>query len=345
MAFSRLSLLRSTRTLALAASALAAVSFFASAPVSAQSEDPEFLTIGGGPSGGTFNVVATGLGDLLRRQFPDTLIDVQPGGSGPNLLRVSNGQADLGITSANNAWDAWQGRDPATPENPVRNVRGLMTFFPSAIQIWVDANSDIQKLEDLKGKQMSAGQPGQTSWLAFENLLDVYGMSIEDIESDGGQLHKLSWSESQNGLRNGQLDAVMWVSLYPHTTVLENETARPMRTLSFDEDKLDKYLEEYGGGFEKVELPAGIYGGQDEPALTVGTKTFLFASEDMPEEVAYKVVETIWNNLDRFKRTHDLLNFMSEDTVGKGMVVPLHPGAKKFFDEHGIPYAESKLSE
>ncbi|MBJ3777535.1 TAXI family TRAP transporter solute-binding subunit [Acuticoccus mangrovi] len=322
--------------------ALAAVAMVAT-PLAAQAEDPEFLTIGGGPSGGTFNVVATGLGDVLRKEFPDTLIDVQPGGSGPNLLRVSSGKADLGITSANNAFDAWNGRDPATPEHPIKNVRGLMTFFPSAIQIWVDANSDIETLEDLKGKQMSAGQPGQTSWLAFENLLSVYGMSIEDIESDGGQLHKLSWAESQNGLRNGQLDAVMWVSLYPHTTVLENETARPMRALSFDEDKLDEYLEKFGGGFEKVTLPAGLYGGQAEPALTVGTKTFLFANEDMPEETAYRIVETIWDNLDRFQKTHALLKFMDKDTVGKGMVVPLHPGAKKFFDEKGIPYSESKL--
>ncbi|CAE7487063.1 unnamed protein product, partial [Symbiodinium sp. CCMP2456] len=306
---------------------------------------PEFLTIGGGPSGGTFNVVATGLGDLLRREFPETLVDVQPGGSGPNLLRVNNGQADLGITSANNAWDAWQGRDPATPDNPVRDVRGLMTFFPSAIQIWVDANSEIRALEDLKGKQMSAGQPGQTSWLAFEHLLAVHDMSIEDIEADGGQLHKLSWSESHKGLRNGQLDAVMWVSLYPHPTVLENETARPMRTLSFDDDKLAAYLEQYGGGFEQVELPAGLYGGQEEPATTVGTKTFLFASKDMPEETAYRIVETIWTNLAQFKRTHDLLNFMSEDTVGKGMVVPLHPGAKKFFEAQGIAYSQGKLSE
>ena len=36
---------------------------------------------------------------------------------------------------------------------------------------------------------------------------------------------------------------------------------------------------------------------------------------------------------------------MSEDTVGKGMVVPLHPGAKKFFEAQGIAYSQGKLSE
>lgn len=310
--------------------------------VAALAKDPD-LTIGGGPSGGVFNVVATALGDNLRQQFKDSLIDVQPGGSGPNLIRVSTGKADLGVTSANNAWDAWYGKDPATPDKPIRNVRGLMTFFPSAIQIWVDANSKLNTINDLKGKQMSAGQPGQTSWLAFENLLKVYGLSIADIESGGGKLHKLSWQESQNGLRNGQLDAVMWVSLFPHTTVLENETVRPMRTLSFEEAKLDEYLKKYGGGFEKLTLPAGLYKGQTSPALTVGTSTFLFASDKMSDDVAYRIVKSVWDNLPRFQRSHSLLSYMTASTIGQGMVIPIHPGAKRFYDEKSIKYGVSEL--
>ncbi|MCE8006119.1 TAXI family TRAP transporter solute-binding subunit [Aestuariivita sp.] len=299
-------------------------------------EDPAFLNIGGGPSGGTFNVVATGLGDLMRDEFPRSIVGVQPGGSGPNLLRVAAGDADLGITSASNATDAWAGRDPATPDNPIKNVRGLMTFFPSAIQIWVDASSDIYTIEDLVGRQISAGQPGQTSWNAFNNLLDVHGMTIEDLQVDGGRVHHLSWSESQNALRDGQLDAVMWVALYPHSTVLATETAREIRVLSLDEERVAEYLERHGGGFEKVTLPVGLYQGQTEPAVSVGTSTFLFASEDMADETAYRVTSAIWNNLERFQRTHALLDYIDTDTAGRGMFVPIHPGAARFFEEQGI---------
>jgi TRAP transporter TAXI family solute receptor len=306
-------------------------------------KDPEFLSIGGGPSGGTFNVVATGLGNNLRSAFTDSLIDIQPGGSGPNLLRVSKGQVNLGITSASNASNAWNGEDPATPEKPIKNVRGIMTFFPSAIQIWVDASSDIYSVEDLKGKQVSAGQPGQTSWNAFSNLLKVHGMTVDSIEEDGGKLHKLSWKESQNALRNGQLDAVMWVALYPHTTVLATETAREIRVLSLDEAKIDTYLSKHGGGFEKVTLPVGLYKGQTKPALSVGTKTFLFASDKMSDDVAYKVTSSIWNNLEKFKKIHSLLNYIDKETAGRDMAVPLHPGALKFYKENGIPVSEPVL--
>jgi len=332
------------RRFVLAAAGAAAAATF-SFTTASHAQDPDFLNIGGGPSGGTFNVVATGLGDLMRGAFPDSVVGVQPGGSGPNLLRVSAGEADLGITSASNAADAWAGRDPATPENPVRNVRGLMTFFPSAIQIWVDASSDIQSVEDLVGKQISAGQPGQTSWNAFNNLLEVHGLSIEDIEEGGGKVHHLSWKESQNGLRNGQLDAVMWVALYPHSTVLATETARDIRVLSLDDDKVDTYLEEYGNGFSKVTLPEGLYKGQSEPATSVGTKTFLFASDEMSEDTAYKITSTIWNNLEKFQKTHALLQYIEEDTAGRGMLVPIHPGAARFYEEQGIPMSQAKLGE
>ncbi|WP_306045489.1 TAXI family TRAP transporter solute-binding subunit [Nioella sp. MMSF_3534] len=306
-------------------------------------QDPDFLNIGGGPSGGTFNVVATGLGDLLRGEFADSIIGVQPGGSGPNLLRVSSGDVDLGITSASNAADAWAGRDPATPDSPIQNVRGLMTFFPSAIQIWVDAESDIHSVEDLVGRQISAGQPGQTSWLAFNNLLSVYDMSIEDIEAGGGQVHPLSWAESQSALRDGQLDAVMWVALYPHSTVLATETAREIRVLSLDEERVAEYLDLHGSGFAEVTLPVGLYQGQSEPALTVGTTTFLFASDDMSDDTAYRVTSAIWNNLDRFQQTHALLQYIEQDTAGRGMFVPIHPGAARFYEEQGIPMDEPRL--
>ncbi len=315
-------------------------------PVSgvARAAGPDFLAIGAGPSGGVFNIIATGIADVLRNMYPDTIIDVQPGGSGPNLLRVQARQADLGLTSASNAWDAWQGKDPATPEAPIRKTRGLMSLMQSAIQIFVDANSDIHSLEDLRGKQISAGQPGQTSWLAFQALLDAHGMTIEDIEQDGGAMRELSWSESHNALRNGQLDAVMWLSLYPHPTVRETETARPIRTLSFDSAAIDRFMEATGGGYEKVTLPKGLYGGQSEPADTVGTTTFLFASDDMSDETARQIVEAIWTNRESFKSVHALLAGMSEESVGRGMAVPLHPGAAAFYEENGIPVSASMLS-
>lgn len=305
---------------------------------------PEFFTIGGGPSGGVFNIVGTGLADLLGRASPNAIIDVQPGGSGPNLLRVSAGQADIGITSASNAYDAWQGRDPATPENPITNTRGLMTIMQSAIQIWVDANSDIRSLDDLRGKRISAGQPGQTSWLAFENLLASAGMTTEDITADGGALEPLSWSESHEALRNGQLDAVMWLALWPHPTVRQNETVRPMRALSFDDDVVDKFLAEYGGGFERAVLPEDLFGGQDVKVNTVGTSTLIFASEAMEDNTAYAIVEALWNNRDDFKAVHALLGNISENTVGKGMVIPIHEGARRFYEEQGIPVGSSDLT-
>lgn len=309
----------------------------------ARAASPEFLTVGGGPSGGVFNIVATGLSNLLGKVFPNAIIDVQPGGSGPNLLRVGAGKVDIGVTSASNALDAWEGRDPATPESPIRNTRGLMTIMQSAIQVWVDANSDIHGLEDLRGKQISAGQPGQTSWLAFQELLAAAGMSTDDIEAGGGRMHHLSWSESHDALRNGQLDAVMWLSLWPHPTVRQNETVRPMRALSFDEAVLERFLAESGGGFERVTLPAGLFSGQDEPANTVGTNTILFASTAMSDELAHAIVKAVWENREDFKETHALLKYMSEDTVGKGMVIPIHPGAKAYFEEVGIAVSESKL--
>jgi len=136
---------------------------------------------------------------------------------------------------------------------------------------------------------------------------------------------------------------VMWLSLWPHPTVMENETVRPMRALSFDPAVIDTFLADSGAGFEKVTLPAGLFGGQDAPAETVGTNTILFAGSEMSDDLAHTVVKTLWENRADLKAVHSLLGNISEETVGRGMVIPVHPGARKFFEENGIAVSDSSL--
>ena len=76
------------------------------APTASLAQDPAFITIGSGPQGGFDSIVASTVADILGDAYPTTTIDVQPGGQGPNILRLSKGQIDLGLMRSNNAADA-----------------------------------------------------------------------------------------------------------------------------------------------------------------------------------------------------------------------------------------------
>jgi hypothetical protein len=308
-----------------------------------QAADPDFLIVAGGPTGGLFNIVGAAAAEILRKEFPKSVIDVVPGGSGPNLVQAEQKKITIGLTYANNSFDAWNGRDPAKPERPIRNVRGTIALFPSAIQIWVPANSPIKSFKDLAGKKICPSSPGQAPWQAFFNLLDIYGMTKADIEKGGGKIVQLTWSEATNSLANGQIDSVMWLTLFPHSSMVEVEVSRPVRLLSLEQDKMEAFLKKYGGGFTPISIPAGSYKGQKEPAQTLSTVGFFVTPTSAPDDVIYRIVKALWTNMDRLQKSHVSLAYAAKETVGRGMALPLHPGAEKFFRENSIPFDAGTL--
>jgi uncharacterized protein len=312
-------------------------------PCGAAATEPDFIIVAGGPTGGLFSIVGASAAEILRKEFPKSVVDVIPGGAGPNLIQAEQKKITLGITFANNAFDAWNGRDPAKADKPIRQVRSVAALFPSAMQIWVHADSPIKSFKDLAGKKICPSSPGQAPWQAFHNLMEIHGMTKADIEKGGGKLVQLTWSEAVDALANRQIDAVAWLTLYPHSSMIEVEVNKPVRLLSIDQDKLQVFFKKYGGGFSSLTIPAGTYKGQKQAALTLGTVGFFVAPASLPEDVTYRVVKSLWTNLDKLKASHVSMGFLNKDTIAKGMALPLHPGALKFFKENNIPVGEVEV--
>jgi hypothetical protein len=312
-------------------------------PCVATAAENDFIIVAGGPTGGLFSVVGAAAAEILRKEFPKSVVDVIPGGAGPNLIQAEQKKITLGITYANNAFDAWNGRDPAKADKPIRQVRSVAALFPSAMQIWVRADSPIKSFKDLAGKKICPSSPGQAPWQAFFNLMEIHGMTKADIEKEGGKLVQLTWSEALDALANRQIDAVAWMTLYPHAAMVEVEVGSPVRLLSIEQDKLQAFFKKYGGGLSSLTIPAGTYKGQKQAALTFGTVGFFVAPVSLSEDFTYRVVKSLWTNLGKLKATHVSMGFLNKDTIAKGMALPLHPGALKFFRENNIPTGEVEV--
>jgi TRAP-type uncharacterized transport system substrate-binding protein len=57
--------------------------------------------------------------------------------------------------------------------------------------------------------------------------------------------------------------------------------------------------------------------------------------EDMPEDMAYKIVKTFWENLADIKATGAALANMNKDDSLESLSAKLHPGALKYYKEKG----------
>ena len=63
------------------------------------------------------------------------------------------------------------------------NVLALGSLYPETIQIVTTAKSGIKSVEDLKGKNVSVGAPGSGTYINAEQILEIHGMTMDDIDA------------------------------------------------------------------------------------------------------------------------------------------------------------------
>jgi TRAP-type uncharacterized transport system substrate-binding protein len=67
----------------------------------------------------------------------------------------------------------------------------------------------------------------------------------------------------------------------------------------------------------------------------------LVTSSRQPEDLAYGIVKGVFDNLDIFRRLHPVLATLNiKDMVPSEAVIPIHPGALKYYREAGFIQSE-----
>jgi hypothetical protein len=82
-------------------------------------------------------------------------------------------------------------------------------------------------------------------------------------------------------------------------------------------------------------IPPGLYRGVERPIPTlVRTGTVVYGRADMPDDFAYTVAQALDEQQQLLQWSH--LNFSYNiHNVWKAFEVPLHPGAARYYKEHG----------
>ena len=97
--------------------------------------------------------------------------------------------------------------------------------------------------------------------------------------------------------------------------------------------------------WSKHPIPAGTYPGQEKMIGSLSQPNFMAVRQDVDEEAVYKIVKTIYNNLDFLKNIHQATSNMRIDRAIAGLPVPLHPGAARFFREQGVEIPDHLIGD
>ncbi len=204
----------------------------------------------------------------------------------------------------------------------------------------------VRSLAEVKAKRMplciSTREDKTHSTRVFiDQMLGLYGFSLADVEAWGGSLQLNGPPMDKRRLeamRAGSVDAVFDEGI---TGWFDEALACGYQPFTLDDAAFEKLQ---AIGWRKVVMPAGIYPHLKEDYACIDYSGWpLYASASLPDEDAYKVVEAIAAREAEIKWDENSawapyagIGSLGEETPSTPRDVPLHPGAAKWFKEHGF---------
>ena len=83
-------------------------------------------------------------------------------------------------------------------------------------------------------------------------------------------------------------------------------------------------------------IPANTYGGQTEAIPTASITNFLVTHSEVSDDTAYRMAKAMFDNIDTLYAAHNAAKAIKRENAIKGMPIPLHPGAAKYYREVGL---------
>ena len=316
-----------------AAAALAAlVSIGVATGVQAQ-EKRTRISIGTGGTGGVYYPLGGGLAAVLSKHVPgvDATAEVTAG-SIANLQLIDLGKSEIAFTMADAAWDAYNGLDKFSAKKIA--LRTLAVFYPNRMQVVTTANTGINKFSDLKGKRISTGAPASGTEVMAMRLLEAHGLDPnKDVTRE-----RLSVAESVNALKDGKIDALMWVGGVP-TPSLTDLAATPGKTIRLIDhgDGADNLRRKFGPIYVKNRILANAYPGEPRETTNVDVWNLLVVPANADEKLIYEITKTLFEKKEELVKVHKDASFLElANQMSGASPIPFHPGALKYFQEKGV---------
>jgi len=252
-------------------------------------------------------------------------------GSVANVLDMQHGHLESGFVQSDIAYWAYTGTGTFYGEKPFRKLRAIANLYPESIHVVTRKDSGIRSIRDLVGKRVSLDEPGSGTLIDAELVLGIYGISKQDI-----RVEYMKPGLAVNRIRDNKLDAFFIVAGYPSRAVAELAKDTEIALIPIDGPEADQLVSQYRF-FSRADIPAEVYSGVPRvETVSVGAQWLVAAT--IEDETIYQITKTLWNQNSRklLDGGHAKGRYITLETAMDGIAVPLHPGARRFYDEIGM---------
>ena len=320
--------MKKTRMTLLLTVGIFALTMFSASQVPAKKR----VVFGGGPAGGTFQVVANGVQVFEGvKNMGDFSVKAQTSaGSVENLRKTNAGRQDMSVVYSGHVWLGRNGKMKNDP-NKYENVMAVAWLYGAPAQLVVKKDSGIKSAKDLVGKKVGVGNAGSGAFANCELFFTHMGV-WDKIERNA-----LGYNDAAAAFGNNQLDAFWLFTAFPSGAVIMAAQTNDIEMVDLGKDaELSGFYENYPY-FGKLAIPAGTYKGVEKDIPSFQDSALWVANRDVADDVVYKLLTAIFSDaglkhMYQMKKTFKNMNL---DTGATNIVTPFHPGAEKFWKEKG----------
>lgn len=299
---------------------------------------PMRATHASGPIGSGWYPISVLITDIWMENMEGLNVSVIEGAGVSNLKIVNEGvDAVTGLTFASDFADAIQGRG-VFKDNKQENLMALGAIYPTLWNVAVLESSGINSIEEIFNKHINPGDPGFSSELATQRILEAYGKTYEDVKKAGGKISFGSYTDGANMMKDGVLDVVVAGGAPNVNALSEADSTKPIKLLPIPEDAMKRILDK-GYGYSAMAIPAGTYKNQKEDVPCLATVGLIIVNKKLDEEYVYNMTKALWENLDKIaKEQPERAKWMSKEKAYNDVPDPstIHPGALKYYKEIGV---------
>lgn len=287
----------------------------------------ESLSFGTGGEAGTYYAFGGVIAQYVTNNTDIDVTAITSGGSAANVGDIDAGDIELGFCQSDVMAYAYNGE--RTFDAAIDSFSVVAALYMEDVQI-VTVDPSIKSVADLKGKTVSVGDQGSGVYFNAVDVLEAYGMTIDDIEP----VYQ-GFADSTESMKDGKIDAAFVVAGAPTTSIVDLATAKEVNLVSIDDEHIDILMKNCPY-YSKHVIPADAYG-LAEDTQTVAVAAVVLAGDDVSEDTIYAFISTVYDNISELQ--HDKASELSLDFAASMTTVPYHPGAAKYFAEQGIDVA------
>jgi TRAP transporter TAXI family solute receptor len=249
-------------------------------------------------------------------------------GPAENIRLIESGEAQIGFVTMGVALQGWNGTDDWAQGRQYRTIRAMFPMYATPFQLVTLKDSPVQTAADMAGKRIGVGPEGGTGGTYVPPMLAA-------LEIAGTFVHG-SWEELAGQLEARQIDILAATAGVPLPAVAALEAKKLVRYVPLAPQEIVA-LRLAIPELNPTTVPAGTYPSLNQPYRTVGLYNFAVAHQDLPGDLVYRIVDTVFGHHAEMLEVHPAAAATVPGNFVHNTFLPYHDGAVRYYGNTAAP--------